>query len=111
MTGTFLVPEVTVTQQGSGETVEWNGSAALLTLGILSVEEQESLQVSLWQSANGTDWGTQPLAQFGQKFYPGTHQLLARPTLPFLQARWHVNRWGRGDLTPRFGFYLFIESA
>ena len=109
MTGFFLVSETTVTQQGQGETAEWQGSGALVTLGILSVEEQESLHVSLWQSSDGTDWGTKPLAQFGQKFYQGTYQLVVLPTMRFIQARWHVNRWGRGDLTPRFRFYLFVE--
>ena len=111
MTGFFLVSETTVTQQGQGETAEWQGSRALVTLGILSVEEQESLHISLWQSPDGTDWGTKPFAQFGHKFYQGTYQLVALPTLRFIQARWHVNRWGRGDLTPRFRLYIFIEPV
>jgi len=106
--GVFLAPETTVHEQGKGAAVEWQGRGALVTLGILAVEEQESLQVALWQSQDGTEWGTKPFAQFAQKFYPGTHQLAVEPEGRYLQARWHVNRWGRGDLKPSFRFYVFI---
>ncbi len=106
----FLVPEVTVHEQGSGQAIRCGMlPSALVTLGILKVEEQESLALSLWQSTNGADWGTKPFAQFAQKFYAGTHQMVIAPRAEWLQARWHVNRWGRGDMTPRFTFYVFIE--
>ncbi len=109
MNGLFLVPEITVREQGAGAAIEWTAPSALVTLGILSVEEQESLHVALWQSEDGTGWGAKPFAQFAQKFYPGTHRLVANAQQRFVQARWHVNRWGRGDLKPRFHFYVFIE--
>ena len=106
----FLVPEMAVDRQGSGDAVKCGvGGSALVTLGIMKVEEQESLQVSLWQSPDGAEWGATPIAQFSQKFYPGTHQIVIAPEAEWLQARWHVNRWGRGDMTPRFTFYVFIE--
>lgn len=81
----------------------------LVTLGILEVVEQESLDLELWQSAGGSEWGVKPIAKFPQKFYKGTHQMVAAPSEPFLQARWHVNRWGRGNMTPHFRLYVFIE--
>jgi len=109
VTGLFLVPETTVTQQGSGQAIEWSQPTSLVTLGIVSVEEQQSLHVSLWQSADGSNWGTKPALQFAQKFYPGTHSMVLQSTSNFIQARWHVNRWGRGHLKPRFTFYVFIE--
>ena len=74
------------------------------------MEEQESLLVSLWQSEDGLEWEAKPFAQFPQKFYAGTHQLVVSPSAKWIQARWQVNRWGRGALKPRFTFYVFIES-
>ena len=105
----FLVPESTVSEQGSGSSYASEAGEALVTLGIVAVEEQESLHVSLWQSPDGENWGTKPFAQFSQKFYVGTHSLMVKLEAKYVQARWHVNRWGRGDLTPRFTFYVFIE--
>jgi len=106
----FLVPETTVNAQGAGPVLDLGSAVPLLvTLGILEVVEQESLNLELWESADGANWSTKPLAKFPQKFYKGTHQLIAAPGTSFLQARWHVNRWGRGDMTPHFRFYVFIE--
>ncbi len=109
MTSLFVIPETTVTQQGSGPAIEWSQPSSLVTLGILSVEEQQSLHVSLWHSVDGSEWGTKPVLQFAQKFYPGTHRMVLASAAKFIQARWHVNRWGRGDMQPRFTFYVFIE--
>lgn len=95
-------------KQGSSEALA-QCEDSLVTLGILKVEEQESLLVSFWQSEDGIDWGAKPFAQFSQKFYAGTHQMVIAPAAKWIQARWQVNRWGRGDLTPRFTFYVFIE--
>lgn len=106
----FLVPETTVHEQGSGVALECSGGwSALVTLGVLKVEEQESLHIALWQSEDGAVWDAKPFAQFSQKFYPGTHQIVVSPTAGWIQARWHVNRWGRGNLKPCFTFYVFIE--
>jgi hypothetical protein len=105
----FLVPESTVDKQGAGEGFPVGAGEALVTLGIVAVEEQESLHVSLWQSEDGQNWEAKPFAQFSQKFYVGTQSLLVRLEAGYVQARWRVNRWGRGDLTPLFTFYVFIE--
>ena len=109
MSPQFLVPESTVSEQGAGGSYASEEGEALVTLGIVAVEEQESLHVSLWQSQDGNNWGTKPFAQFSQKFYVGTHSLMIRLEASHIQARWQVNRWGRADLTPRFTFYVFIE--
>ncbi len=108
MCRSFLVPETTVHEAGAGEVID-HCEESLVTLGILKVEEQESLHVSLWQSDDGVEWGAKPFARFSQKFYVGTHQMVISPTAKLLQARWQVNRWGRGDLTQNFTFYIFIE--
>jgi len=113
----FVVPEAT--EQADGESgVLALGSAAggilNLTLGITRIIEQESLDVSIWGSSDGEDWGTAPLAAFPQKFYCGTYTILLdlskQPEVAHLKAKWKMGRWGRGEPKPLFGFYLFAES-
>ncbi len=119
MLDTFLVPENTViTAKGDGSAVDVSGAASrvfLLTLNITEIVEQESLDVSVWGSADGAAWGDKPLASFPQKFYRGQHPLLldlgAQPEIKFVRAHWEVNRWGRGPETPRFGFGVALKEV
>jgi hypothetical protein len=109
-----LVPEKTVVAaKGDGAAVEIGSPANrvfLLTLHITRIIEQESLDVSVWGSADGNAWGDKPLLAFPQKFYAGQHPLLLdltkSPNVKFLRAHWEVNRWGRGTETPMFEFGL-----
>lgn len=86
-----------------------------MTLGIAKVIEQESLAITIHGSADGQEWSPSPLATFPQKFYVGVSSLLVNltghPEVRFLRAEWKVNRWGRGDKTPMFEFYLFARLA
>jgi hypothetical protein len=113
----FLLPETTVREAGTGPEItlgEHEGGRFLLTLGITRIIEQESLDISVWGSADGADWGTKPLATFPQKFYCGTYQILLdlsdRPEVTRLRVKWAVNRWGKGDPKPLFTVYLFVQS-
>jgi hypothetical protein len=113
----FLLPETTVREAGAGPEISLGnqqGRALILTLGITRIIEQESLDLSIWGSADGSNWGAGPLVSFPQKFYCGTYQmaidLSQHPDVKYLQARWHVNRWGKGDSKPLFGIYLFVEA-
>lgn len=119
MIDTYIVPENTiVTANGESAPVEIGaaeGKNFLLTLHITRIVEQESLDVSLWGSADGNAWGAKPLLTFPQKFYQGEHPLMldlaAHPEVKFLRARWHVNRWGRGSETPMFEFSLRLREV
>jgi hypothetical protein len=113
----FLLPETTVRDAGTGpelDLADQAGGTLLLTLGITRIIEQESLDISIWGSADGSDWGTKPLATFPQKFYCGTYQILLdlsdRPEINRLRVKWAVNRWGKGDPKPLFTVYLFVQS-
>jgi hypothetical protein len=113
----FLLPETTVREAGAGPEISLGnqrGEALILTLGITRIIEQESLDLSVWGSADGSDWGARPLVSFPQKFYCGTYQLAIdlsqHPDVKYLQAKWQVNRWGKGDSKPLFGIYLFVEA-
>ncbi len=89
------------------------GKLVSLTLGITRIIEQESLDLAIWGSPDGIDWGARPLMSFPQKFYCGTYTIMldlgSRPEVRYLRAQWKMNRWGRGDLKPMFEFYLFAE--
>lgn len=114
----FLVPETKVRESGVSSSFDLlapRPQAIFLTLGITHILEQQSLDVSISGSADGEHWDSRPLLSFSQKFYCGTYQMLldldTRPDIRFLRAQWRVNRWGRRDLQPLFGFYLHAEDA
>src|SRR2546422_11538672 len=107
MVDPFLVPPRTVVDaKGDSAAVEVSGAANrvfLLNLEITNIVEQESLDLSIYSSADGATWGPKPLAIFPQKFYRGPHPLLidltALPEVKFIRAHWEGNRWGRGSET------------
>ncbi len=119
MMDAWLVPEKTVVNaKGDGAAVEVAGAANrvfLLNLNITNIVEQESLDVSVYGSADGSTWGPKPLTSFPQKFYRGQHPLLldltAQPTIKFLRAHWEVGRWGRGSETPMFEFGVSLKEV
>jgi hypothetical protein len=113
----FILPETTIREAGNGPAIELGelpGPLVLVTLGITRIIEQESLDVSIWGSADGTEWGPKPLIAFPQKFYCGTYQMLldlsSRPDVKYLKAKWQAQRWGRGELKPLFGAYIFAQA-
>jgi hypothetical protein len=110
MIDALLLPERTVvTANGDSAPVELGGAGSrvfLLTLSITGVIEQESIELSVFTSADGAAWDTKPVATLEQKFYPGEYPVLvdlaALPEAKFARVHWDVNRWGRGVKTPRF---------
>jgi hypothetical protein len=119
MIDTYLVPEkTTVSGKGDGPTLDVSAATNrvfLLTLNIREVIEQESLDVSIYASVDGSAWTPKSITSFPQKFYRGQHPLLldlsAQPTVKFLRAHWEVNRWGRGNPDPMFQFDVHIKDV
>jgi hypothetical protein len=119
MIDTFLVPEKTVASaKGDGTSVDVGGAAHpvfLATLHITKIIEQESLDVSIYGSADGTAWTPKPIVSFPQKFYPGEQPLLLNltqhPDVKFVRAHWETNRWGRGTETPMFEFHVTLKEV
>jgi hypothetical protein len=115
----YLVPAGTVIEEsGHGSALELGAHAGKVVLVILQIDEvleQESLHISVWGSADGTNWGTQALFWYPQKFYPGSTpaalNLGLRPDIKFLQARWETNRWGRGIPRPYFKFSVEVQES
>ena len=115
----FLVPEkTTVTTKGDGPILELKpseGRVFLLTLAITNIIEQESLDVSIYGSTDGSTWEPKSIAAFRQEFYAGETPLLldltAHPNVKFVRAHWEVARWGRGTETPMFEFDVSLKEV
>jgi hypothetical protein len=84
------------------------------TLMVTQQIEQESLDVSIWGSVDGLDFGKRPLLKLPQQFYRGATKMVLdisfRPEVKFLRARWELNRWGRVAPTPMFVAGLQLEE-
>ena len=113
----FLLPETTVRDAGTGPAIdlrEERGGTLFLTLGINRIVEKESIEISIWGSADGANWGTAPLVSYPQKFYCGVYQmeldLSQRPEVKYVRAQWAVSRWIRSAGQPLFTLYLQVQT-
>ena len=114
-----MVPANTVaSSKGDGAGVDVGGAANrvfLVTLTITKIIEQESLDLSIYGSADGATWSAKSLAAFPQKFYCGEWPLLldltAHPDVKFVRAHWEMARWGRGTETPMFEFGVSLKEV
>ena len=119
MIDTDLVPAKTVVSgKGDGAAVDLSGASHrvfLLTLNITSIIEQESLDVSVYGSTDGSAWPPKPLGSFPQKFYRGQQAMLLdlrqHQDVKFVRAHWEASRWGRGTETPMFEFGVSIKEV
>ncbi len=115
----ILVPAGTaVTAKGDGPAVDVtavSGRVLLATLLITKIIEQESLDVSVFGSSDGSTWSAKPIASFRQEFYTGEYPVLvdlsADTGVKFLRAHWEVARWGRGTETPMFEFGVTLREV
>lgn len=117
-TSTVVPPDTVAETNGKSAPFELGPLAGKLVLVVLRVSEiieQESLHVSVWGSTDGKDWGPKALFWFPQRFYrgvtPAALDLSQRPEVKSLQARWEVNRFGRGYPVPYFKFSVEIEET
>ena len=105
-----LIPANTKMEgNGDGGSLDISSSATRTFLCLLRVAdqlEQESLDVSIYGSADATTWTPKPLLKFPQQFYRGHAKMVfdisLRPEIKFVRARWELNRWGRGAPRPMF---------
>ena len=125
----FLLPENLAQQNGSGPVMALDaerGKPLLLTLGITRILEQESLEVCVWGSGTSgsaisgfpssndkRNW--RMLQAFPRKSYCGTYSMLLDLSrlreIRYLRAEWRMSRWGSGEISPLFGFYLSAEEG
>jgi len=113
-----LIPENTrLTSNADGAPIDISETISrtfFCTLAISDQIEQESLDVSLWGSPDGLEFGKRPLLKLPQQFYCGTTKMVLdvslKPEIKFLRARWELNRWGRGTPAPMFIAGLQLEE-
>ena len=105
----FIPQNSKLETNGDGASFDISGSASRTFLCLLTVHdqlEQESLDVSIFGSADGENWTKKPLLKLPQQFYRGTTKMVLdlsfRPEIKFLRAHWDLNRWGRVAPTPMF---------
>jgi hypothetical protein len=116
-----LIPQGTLLQEnGHGETFDVRPSATrtfFCTMIIREQIEQESVDVSIWGSPDGENWGAQPLLRLPQQFYKGETRAVLElklvPEVNFVRPAWELNRWGRVAPLPRFvlGLHLLEVPA
>jgi hypothetical protein len=114
----FLLPETEVQKDGEGPVVPLDdaaGKTLQLTLGITDAIEQESVEVSVYGSADSSDWTAKPLAAFPPKFYKGIYTIVLdlsqAPDIQFLRVKYKVGRWGHWTAGPEFRCYVFAETV
>lgn len=116
----LILPDTRLTANGEGQPYEIAASETRTFLCSMFIEdqiEQESVDISVWGSADGQDWGKLPLLKMPQRFYRGeTRQILdltLKPEIRFLRAKWELVRWGRVAPHAMFvlGFHLTEVSA
>jgi hypothetical protein len=86
----------------------------VFTMDITRAVERQSLDVSVWGSDDGTDWGEEPLLRFRRKFYCGTDQVgfdaNRHRGVKFLRATWHTDRWGSKPSDPIFTVLVRLQE-
>ncbi len=113
-----LIPNDTlVRENGVSAAVDIRASQTRTFFCVMNITdqiEQESLDVSIWASADGENWGTHPVLKLPQQFYRGeTRAVLDMTQIPeinFVRAAWELNRWGRVAPLPMFVLGLHVKE-
>ena len=105
----LIPPGTRLTANGEGQPFDISGSQTrtfICSMEITDQMEQESVDISVWGSADGQDFGKMPLLKMPQRFYRGeTRQVLdlsLKPEIRFIRARYDLARWGRVAPHPLF---------
>jgi len=114
----LIPPSTLVRESGHGEAMDVRASTTrtfFCTLLINDQIEQESVDVSIWGSADGENWSTQPVLKLPQQFYRGETRavldLTLVPNVNFIRAGWDLNRWGRVAPLPMFVLGLHLAEV
>ena len=106
---TLIPPNTKMESNGEGASFDISSSATRTFLCLLTVAdqlEQESLDVSIYGSADGATWTPKPVLKLPQQFYRGHTKMVLdlslRSEIKFIRANWELNRWGRGAPLPMF---------
>lgn len=115
----FVLEETSVAADGIGPPAQLGshrGNLLILKLVITRIIEREGVQISIWGSPDGPDWGLTPLTLFTPKYYCGIYSaplnLASRPDIRYLRAQWHLRGPdGKRVYNPTCGFYVSAEAS
>jgi len=114
----LVAPETRVEENGNGAAVDVSGSRTrtfFCLMHITDTQEQQSLDVSIYGSADGQEWTPKPILKLPQRFYRGETRMVldltTRPEVKFIRAGWELNRWGRVAPLPAFVFGLHLTEV
>jgi hypothetical protein len=113
-----LIPQGTLlNENGYGAAVDIRVSSTrtyFCVMDIVDQIEQESVDVAIWGSADGENWGAHPILKLPQQFYRGETRavldLTMVPEVNFIRAGWELNRWGRVAPFPMFVLGLRVSE-
>ena len=113
-----LIPQATLLQEnGSGAALDIRDSSTRTFFCVMVINEQieqESVDVNIWGSADGENWGTHPILKLPQQFYRGETRavldLTLVPEVNFIRAGWELKRWGRVAPLPMFMLGLHLTE-
>jgi hypothetical protein len=113
-----LIPQGTLAKEnGTGAAVNIRASQTRTFFCVMEITdqiEQESVDVSIWGSADGENWGTHPVLKLPQQFYRGETRavldLTLVPEVNFIRAAWELTRWGRVAPLPMFVLGLHLAE-
>jgi len=113
-----LIPNDTLVEEsGFGAAVDIRASQTRTFFCVMNITdqiEQESVDVSIWGSADGENWGAHPILKLPQQFYRGETRavldLTLVPEINFIRAGWDLNRWGRVAPLPMFVLGLNLKE-
>jgi len=113
----LIPPGTLLRENGHGEPFDVRSSETRTFYCIMLIRdqiEQESVDVSIWGSADGENWGTHPVLKLPQQFYRGETravlELTLVPEVNFIRAGWDLNRWGRVAPLPMFVLGLHLAE-
>src|SRR5437016_12891736 len=113
----LILFDTKVENNGEGEKVDVSASSTRTFFCVMVISdqiEQESIDVSIWGSADGENWGAHPFLKLPQRFYRGETravlEVALRADVKFIRAKWELNRWGRGAPTPMFRVGLHLRE-
>jgi hypothetical protein len=113
-----LIPNDTLVEEsGFSAPVDIRASQTRTFFCVMNITdqiEQESVDVSIWGSIDGENWGTHPILKLPQQFYRGETRavldLTLVPEINFIRAGWDLNRWGRVAPLPMFVLGLHLKE-
>jgi len=116
MTIEFLLPETSLRGGGVGAGLCLGDSVAgcfAVIVEITRATERGSLELSIWGSRDGVEWGARPLTRLPRCFCCGRYQtVFALPdrSLRYLRAGWQVAHCSAGGARPAFTAAVFIQE-